>query len=84
MKDDIIAEYSIEFILSGKNIREDKLTKTLTEIGHSVTINKGEGEEFKIHIHSSDPKRVFDRTSKFGKPTYIKVDDLSHHHKVNR
>lgn len=72
-----IEEYCVEFILQGKEILPDKLTKTLTDVGHSVIINEGEGDRFKIHIHAVDPKKVFDRTSRFGKPAYIKVDDLS-------
>jgi len=75
-------EYCVEFILVGSNIDENKLMKTLTEIGHAVILNKGEGEQFKIHIHAPDPKNVFDRTSRFGRPTHIKVDDLSHEQKA--
>lgn len=80
---EVVEGYYVEFTLSGKDIVVDKLTKTLKEVGHSVTIDKiGEGKKYKIHIHTTDPKKVFDRTSRFGKPTYIKVDDLSRARKV--
>jgi len=81
IKETVAEEYCVEFILSGKNVALDKLMKTLTEIGHSVIINRGEEERFRVHIHAIDPKKIFDRTSRFGKPTHIKVDDLSHDHK---
>jgi len=77
IKEKPIEEYCVEFILQGKEIPLDKLTKTLTDVGHSIIINEGDEKRFKIHIHAIDPKKVFDRTSRFGKPAYIKVDDLS-------
>jgi dihydroxyacetone kinase-like predicted kinase len=70
-------EYTIEFVLLGQNIDIDKLTKTLTEIGRSVTVNQEEKEKIKIHLNAADPRKVFDRTSRFGKPTFIKIDDSS-------
>ena len=70
-------EYCLEFTLSGKEIVPDKLTKALAEVGHQLTIDKeGEGE-YKVHIHAPDPKKVFDRTSRFGKPAHIKVNEHS-------
>jgi len=77
VEEKIIEEYCVEFMLSGGEINTDKLIKTLTDIGHSIIVDRGEGDRYKIHIHASDPKKVFDRTSRFGKPAYIKVDDLS-------
>jgi dihydroxyacetone kinase-like predicted kinase len=67
----------IEFVISGKDIDQIKLFNTLKEVGNSITVGIEIGGERKVHIHASDPKKVFDRTSRFGKPSYIKVDDLS-------
>ena len=69
--------YRIEFVLSGDNVDIEKLTKTLTEIGQSVRIDKEENEKIKIYINAADPRKVFDRTSRFGKPTCIKIEEVS-------
>jgi len=68
-------EYSVEFMLSGKDIALDKLTKSLNEVGHQLTVNKEGEKNYKVHMLAADPKKVFDRTSRFGKPTHIKVDE---------
>ena len=68
-------EYSVEFMLSGNDIALDKLTKTLNEAGHQLTVTKDGEKSYRVHILAADPKKVFDRTSRFGKLTYIKVDE---------
>jgi dihydroxyacetone kinase-like predicted kinase len=70
-------EYTVEFVLLGHNVDIDKLTKTLTEVGHSVMVNQEEKERIKINLNAADPRKVFDRTSRFGKPTLIKINDCS-------
>ncbi len=67
--------YNVEFILLGKDIEIEKLTKTLNEVGSSVTINREGDNGLKICICAPDPKKVFDRTSRFGKPAHIKVNE---------
>lgn len=73
---DFTEEHCVEFILSGEEIAADKLTKTLTEIGRSGIISIYGKKKARIHIHVPDAKKIFDRTSRFGKPTHIKVDSI--------
>ncbi len=55
----------------------DSLKRALNDTGNDSAISILEDNFVKIHIHSMDPKKVFDRTSRFGKPANIRISDSS-------
>lgn len=65
--------FCIEYFI--KDLKdEESLKKVLKEVGNDSVISILD-KQIKIHTHSLDPKKIFDRTSRFGKPHDIKISD---------
>ena len=68
--------YCAEFLIKGENDFLEPLRKSLSEVAESIFLLEGEDGFVKVHLLASDPKRVFDRTSRFGRVSNIKVEDI--------
>jgi len=52
------------------------MRKSLSDVAESIFLIEGEDGFVKAHLHTDDPKRIFDRTARFGRTMNIKVDDI--------
>ncbi|MDD5680036.1 MAG: DAK2 domain-containing protein [Candidatus Omnitrophica bacterium] len=68
--------YSIEFLINNVTLPVEDIKKSLSDIGDPVLLAYGKGDTVKVLIRTTDPKRVFDRSARFGRSARIKVDDL--------
>lgn len=68
--------YCAEFLLKGDDLSVEELSGSMGEIAESLFVFDGGGGHVKVHLHTADPKRVFDRTARFGRILSIKVDDI--------
>jgi len=69
-------KYSVEFGISAEDATVESIREMLIEAGDNLMIASID-KIFKIHLYTLDPRRVFDKTSRLGKPVNIKVDDFS-------
>lgn len=68
--------YSVEFLLTNVTMPIEEIKKSLSDIGNPILLAYEKGDTVKVLIRTTDPKRVFDRSARFGKSTKIRVDDL--------
>ncbi len=68
--------YSVEFLLTNVTLPVEEIKKSLSDIGNPILLAYEKGDTVKVLIRTTDPKRVFDRSARFGKSTRIRVDDL--------
>ena len=58
-----------------KAIDQDELRNTLDELGNSLIV-AGSRKKTKIHMHTNDPKKIFEICSQYGNVTAKKADDM--------
>lgn len=68
--------YSVEFLLINVTVPIEEIKKSFLDIGNPILLAYEKGDTIKVLIRTTDPKRVFDRSQRFGKSTRIRVDDL--------
>ena len=68
-------QYCTECVISGENINRIKLRDHLSQMGDSLII-AGTKHKAKIHIHTDQPKTVFDICKTFGEIKNDKADDM--------
>lgn len=68
--------YSVEFLLTNVTLSIEEIKKSLSDIGSPILLAYEKGDTVKVLIRTTDPKKVFDRSRRFGKSTKIRVDDL--------
>jgi len=68
-------QYCTECVISGKDINRIKLKDKLAMMGDSLII-AGTKHKAKIHIHTDDPKSVFEICGNFGEIKNDKADDM--------
>ena len=67
--------YCTECMITGPDIRRNKLREDLQELGNSLVLG-GSKERAKVHIHTNDPQAVFAVARTYGQLTGEKVDDM--------
>ncbi|MFC1565941.1 DegV family protein [Candidatus Neomarinimicrobiota bacterium] len=67
--------YCTECIINGENVNRIKLKDQLMVLGDSLII-AGSKHKAKIHIHTDNPKTVFEICRSFGKVSKDKADDM--------
>ena len=73
-------KYSLEFILSVRDISIETLKNSIIEFGEDLDIAHCPGDNAKdknllIHIRSEDPTIVFDACAQFGRIKSVKVHE---------
>ncbi len=63
-----------------KDIDHDELRNILDELGNSLIV-AGSSKKTKIHVHTNDPKKIFEICRRFGSVTGEKADDMIHQQK---
>ncbi len=67
--------YCTECLVTGHDIPRIKLREALMGLGDSLVLG-GSKERVRIHIHTNEPKVVFDIARTYGEVTAEKVDDM--------
>jgi len=62
------------------DIDQDELRNILDEVGNSLIV-AGSSKKTKIHIHTNDPKKIFEICRQYGAVTGEKADDMIHQQK---
>ncbi len=75
----ITFRYCTEFFLHGENIPRDEIRAKLTNMGDSLIV-AGSSTRVRVHIHTNDPRQVFDAVREYGEIQQQKVDDMIQQH----
>jgi len=81
--DSITYRYCTEFFLSGENISRDEIRKKLEPMGDSLIV-AGSSSRVRVHIHTNDPRQVFNAVRTDGEIRQQKVDDMRQQHTDSR
>ena len=68
--------YCMDYAIDNSSERAG-IEKVLADLGEDFIVTLAADKLVKIHTHSLDPKKVFDRTSRFGRPIKIRITDAS-------
>ncbi len=68
--------YTVEFLINNVTLPMEEIKKSFSDIGSSLLLAYEGGDAVKVLIRTTDPRKVFDRSSRFGRSTMIRVDDL--------
>ncbi len=79
-EESITFPYCTELIVKGSNIRINSLRNELQELGDSLII-AGTQNMVKVHIHTNQPGKVFDKCIRRGSLHDIKVDNMLDQHR---
>ncbi len=71
--------YCTEFYLVGENIPTQLLRKELAYFGDSLIV-AGSEKRVRVHIHTDDPRAVFDMVGQYGEVREQKIDDMFQQH----
>ncbi len=74
--------YCTECFVEGENIPRKEAEAKLREFGDSLIL-AGSNEKIKIHIHTDEPRKVFEFLSKYGKVSREKADDMKAQQKAS-
>jgi|Deesub1362B_J571_1020462.scaffolds.fasta_scaffold02156_3 hypothetical protein len=77
--DQITHRYCTEFFLYGNDIPLNEIRQELSGMGDSVIV-AGSAERVRIHIHTDNPRDVFDYVRQFGEIRDQKMDDMFQQH----
>lgn len=69
--------YTVEFLINNVTLPIQEIKKSLSDIGGPALIAYENGDTVKVLIRTTDPRKVFDRSARFGRSTMIRVDDLA-------
>ena len=67
--------YCTEGIIRGENLEQEHIRQTLTDLGSDLIV-AGSPKAMRVHIHTGDPARVFERLGKISELGSQKVDDM--------
>jgi len=78
----LMSKYFLEFILSIQNTSPEIIKNSITEFGDKleIIVCKDEpikGKNFKINIHTEDPKIIFDTCAQFGRIKSVKIKEAT-------
>ncbi len=75
----ITFRYCTEFFLHGEAIPRDEIRRKLESMGDSLIV-AGSSTRVRVHIHTNEPRRVFDAVREYGEIQQQKVDDMIQQH----
>lgn len=71
----LTVRYCVEGLVSGEGFDRKAISGQLSSMGESLIVTS-DGSMLKVHIHTNDPKAVFDYLGRFGTLIKTKVDDM--------
>ncbi len=74
-EEDLTYRYCTECMIEGDGLDEKFIRQTLKPMGDSMIVAKGK-KRARIHIHTDQPDKVFEKLYSQGKILYPKVDDM--------
>ena len=77
---DLKYQYCTEFLVESPDVDRDDLHILLVGMGGSLIVVGGPGL-VRVHIHTNNPKKVFEAAEKFGDVRSRKVDDMRQQHR---
>ncbi|MBT8130683.1 MAG: DegV family EDD domain-containing protein, partial [Gammaproteobacteria bacterium] len=72
---DLRYRYCTECLVSGNEINRRKLREDITALGNSLVI-AGSHAKMRVHIHSNEPDKVFEKAALHGTVSGQKADDM--------
>lgn len=72
-------QYCTEALLSGDNLPQAEIKRTLAQLGDSLMVVGGD-KLLRIHIHTADPGQVLHYIISFGEIEQVKVDNMRKQH----
>lgn len=72
---DLSLRYCTEGIVRGENLEQEHIRQTLADLGGDLIV-AGSPKAMRVHIHTSDPAKVFERLGKISELGSQKVDDM--------
>ncbi len=75
----ITFRYCTEFFLYGEGIPRETIREKLGPMGDSLIV-AGSSTRVRVHIHTNEPRRVFDAVRTYGEIRQQKVDDMIQQH----
>lgn len=72
---DVTYRYCTESLVNYVEFNHSRIKKELNGLGDSLIIAQG-SERFRIHIHTNEPDKVFDKLKAFGQIETQKIDDM--------
>ena len=77
--EELTYRYCTEFFLVGESIPTRLLRKELEQYGDSLIV-AGSEQRVRVHIHTDDPRAVFDYVRQYGDIREQKIDDMMQQH----
>ncbi len=74
-QEELTYRYCTECMIEGDSLDEVAIRQTLKNMGDSTIVAKGK-KRVRIHIHTDQPDKVFEKLYQQGKIIYPKVDDM--------
>ena len=68
--------YTVEFLINNVTLPVEEIKKSLSDIGSFLLLAHEGGDTVKVLIRTTDPRKVFDRSARFGRSNMIRIDDL--------
>lgn len=72
---DVKFRYCTEALVNYDDFNHTKIEQQLSTLGDSLIVAQG-SERFRVHIHTNEPDKVFDKLHSFGKIETQKIDDM--------
>jgi hypothetical protein len=73
--ENLTARYCVEGLVTGERFDRKAISGALSSMGESLIVTS-DGNMLKVHIHTNDPKSVFEYLGQFGTLIKTKVDDM--------
>jgi DAK2 domain fusion protein YloV len=71
----ITQRYCCEMFLSGQKLKSEVVQMLIEDLGDSVVVS-GTAERLKLHIHTNDPSKIYERLEPLGAVQVPKIDDM--------
>jgi DAK2 domain fusion protein YloV len=75
--------FCTEFVLTGNNLRPEKIRTALEERGQSLVV-AGDESTVRVHIHTPDPDSIVRRAGSLGTIQRLSVRDMDEQHRAYR
>ncbi|MFQ5651028.1 MAG: DAK2 domain-containing protein [bacterium] len=75
----ILFQYCTECLIADGNIDRRQLREELSKLGNSLIV-AGSKKKVRVHIHTNEPKTVFETASTYGTVSKQKFDDMRKQH----
>lgn len=75
-------QYCTEVMIEGESLDRKSIRTAMKSMGDSLIV-AGSRRRVRVHIHSNEPQKVFEKAEQFGRLSQHKIDDMKHQHDKN-